>query len=116
MADFCWSLPPRTLTKTLAVRRSPETSTSFTEIKPARLTGISRRIASPRARFNNSRTRSILREGMMLKHAGSKFSGDLFDRVSFDNVPRLKFIEAVDADAAFHARADFIHFVLETAQ
>src|SRR6266516_543688 len=55
---LCWSGLPRTLTKTRALRRSPAISTSLTVISPALPTGISRRMASPMARFNNSRTRS----------------------------------------------------------
>src|SRR5262249_43499938 len=46
----------------------------------------------------------------------SQFGRDLLQRVAFNRVPHLKIIEAVNADAAFHAGAHLIDFVLETAQ
>src|SRR6266487_794905 len=46
----------------------------------------------------------------------SKFGCDFFDGVTLDDVANLKFVEAVDTNAAFHARTDFVDFVLEAAE
>src|SRR5436190_22268941 len=46
----------------------------------------------------------------------SEFGGNFFDAVALDAVAGLKFVEAVDANAAFHAGANFVDFVLEAAE
>src|SRR5260370_15354086 len=46
----------------------------------------------------------------------SEFLNDAFDRVALDCVADLKITKTVNADAAFHAGAHFIDFVLEPAQ
>src|SRR5439155_21655016 len=46
----------------------------------------------------------------------SKFSGDFLDAVALDAVADLEFVEAIDANAAFHAGAHFVDFILETAE
>src|SRR5258708_25185847 len=129
MPRFCWSALPRMLMNTAAVFKSPDTSTSLTVTTPASLTGNSWRIASPMARFNNSRTRWSLREGIrnlrfliydlrlpIRNRKPSQFLCDLFDGITFDGVANLEFAEALDADAAFHAGAHFVDFILEPAQ
>src|SRR6266487_3024944 len=45
-----------------------------------------------------------------------QFGGELLDRVGLDHISDLKFVEPVDADAALHAGADFVDFVLKAAQ
>src|ERR1043166_3055499 len=45
-----------------------------------------------------------------------QFGGELFDGVGLDHVSDLKLVEAVDADAAFHAGANLVDLVLKTAQ
>src|SRR5258706_10017709 len=46
----------------------------------------------------------------------SELLGDFFHRVTLDVVADLKLGKAVDANAALHAGAHFIDFVLKTAQ
>src|SRR5262245_30656844 len=92
-------------------------STSLTETMPTSAMDISRRRISPISRFNRSRTRWRRREAMThLRWAWSEGGGDLFHGVTLDGIAGLEFVEAVDADAAFHAGADFVDFVLEAAQ
>src|SRR5271163_4359270 len=49
-------------------------------------------------------------------HSHSQFRRHLFNRVTFNRVADLKFAVTLDADAAFHARADFVDLVLKTAE
>src|SRR5487761_2325697 len=109
---FCCSAVPRMRVNTVAERRAPVRSTSLTVTKPASATGISRRMASPISRFNNSRTRWSRMEGM----AGSQFRRDFLGGAAFDRVADLEVAEAFDANAALQAGAHFVDFVLEAAQ
>src|SRR2546422_11226320 len=72
-------------------------------------------MASPISRFNSSRTRSMRWEGMRIC-ASLKFGRDLLGGVGLDDVADLEIVIAIDADAALHAGADFIDFVLEAAE
>src|ERR1035437_1754734 len=134
---FCWSASPRMLMNTTADRRSPPMSMSLTEMRPTSLTWNSRRMASPIARFNNSRTRSCRRLTILKslnRHSvepenhfydvtiqrfnifHSQLRRHFFNRITFNRVAHLKFAVAFDADAAFHAGANLVDFVLKTAQ
>src|SRR5262245_8717814 len=76
--------------------------------------GMSRRITSPMARLSNSRTRCVRWEA--IRCGDLKFRRDLLDGVALDGIAGLIFVEALDANAAFHAAADFVDFILESAQ
>src|SRR5579862_6037737 len=90
--------------------------TSLTVMRPAAPTGISRRMISPSSRFNNSCTRWSLSDDIRILPVKSEFLRDALDGVALDAVTRLKFAKSVDADAAFHAGAHFVDFVLKPAQ
>ena len=74
-------------------------------------------MTSPISRFSNSRTRcSPERRHTTIPLFESQLLRDLLHRVALDVVADLELAEALDANAAFHAGAHFVDFVLEAAQ
>src|SRR4051812_4138671 len=112
---FCVCALPKIPTKTVALCRSLASRISFTLTNPTSFTGNSRRIISPSSRFNNSRTRSSLKD-ITTSKSNLRLGRDFFDRVRFDHVARLIIAKAVDANTAFHTGAHFVDLILEPAQ
>src|SRR6266513_667599 len=48
--------------------------------------------------------------------AGSQLLRNLFQRITLDGITDLEILKTVQPDAAFHARADFVDFILKTSQ
>src|SRR5271169_5095906 len=71
-------------------------------------------MSSPISRFNNSRTRSSLRD--IINSYSGQFGGHFLSGKAFDHVARLHIVKAFNADAAFHAGAHFVDFILKTAK
>src|SRR5580658_5310213 len=72
-------------------------------------------MTSPTSRFRSSRTRSN-RNDMASSWSKLNFGRNFFGGVTLDAVAGLRVIKSLNANAALHAGADFVDFILEAAQ